>query len=182
MFSSMPSMVIGQAMQPILGFNFGARRYRLALKVISLSALATLVFGVSAFIILYTIPKPIIGIFTNDNELIAVTITAVRFIFVALPLLSLFSVGQLIFPSIGKVAQSFIIAISRPALFLAPLTLILPHLWQMHGVWLAFPGSDTLGFLLVLGLFIPLIFKWRKAPIVNKEIPSPALDASSVGH
>jgi putative MATE family efflux protein len=182
MFSSTPSMVIGQAMQPILGFNFGAKRYRLALKVISLSSLATLIFSVFAFILLYTIPGPIIGIFTNDNELIAETVTAVRFIFVALPLLSLFSVGQLIFPSIGKVAQSFIIAISRPALFLAPLTLILPRIWQEHGLWLAFPGSDTLGFLLVIGLFIPLIIKWRKAPAVNQEIPSPALDGSSVGH
>jgi len=174
MFSSVPSMVLGQAMQPILGFNYGAKRYKLALKVISLSSLVTLIFGIFAYIVLYTIPKPIIGIFTNDTKLIAETVTAVRVIFIVLPLFSLFNVGQLIFPSIGKVAQSFIIAISRPILFLAPLTLILPHFWQMNGVWLAFPGSDTLGFLLVLGLFIPLMIKWRKTAAVNKEIPSPA--------
>ena len=174
MFVSMPGMVLGNAMQPILGFNYGAKRYKLALKVIYLSALAATVFSIAAFITLFAIPGPIIRIFTSDTQLIVETITAVRFIFIVLPIFSLFNVGQLIFPSIGKVAESFIVAFSRPALFLAPLTLILPHFWQMHGVWLAFPGSDTLGFLLVLGLFIPLMLKFRKA--------APETPAPTIGH
>jgi putative MATE family efflux protein len=163
MFVSIPSMVLGQAMQPILGFNYGAKRYKLALKVIYLASIVTLVFSIFAFILLYTIPEPVIRIFTSDTQLVDGTVTAVKVIFIVLPLFSLYNIGQLIFPSIGKVVESFIISVSRPALFLAPLVLILPHIWGMSGVWLSFPGSDTLSFLLVVVLFIPLIKKFRKA-------------------
>jgi len=163
MFASMPGMVLGQAMQPILGFNYGAKRFKRALKVIYLSSLATMAFGVGAFIVIFAATEPIVRIFTTDPALIAETVTACRYIFIVLPLFSLFNVGQLIFPATGKVGESFIIAISRPAL-LAALVLIMPHFFQMTGVWLAFPGSDTLGLLLVIILFIPMMVKWRKAP------------------
>jgi putative MATE family efflux protein len=171
MFSSIPGMVLGQAMQPILGFNYGAKRYKLALKVIYLAAIVTVGFSIFAYILLYSVPEPIIRIFTSDTRLITETVAAVKFIFIVLPLFSLFNVGQLIFPSIGKVVESFIIAISRPALFLAPLTLILPRIWGMNGVWLAFPGSDTLGLLLVVALFIPLMRKFRRAPVESAAPP-----------
>jgi putative MATE family efflux protein len=161
-FSSMPGMVLGQAMQPILGFNYGAKRYRLALRVFFLAAAATTAFSLAAFAILMIFPEPITRIFTSDNALVSESIIAVRRIFSVLPLFSLFNVGQLVFPSIGKVWESFIIAIARPVIFLIPLVLILPHFWQMNGVWLAFPGSDTLAFLLVAALLIPLIIKFRK--------------------
>ena len=174
MFSTIPGMVLGQAMQPILGFNYGARRYKLALKSITLASMVTTVFALAAFAILMFIPEPIIRIFTSDNALVEETVFAVRLIFSVLPLFSLYNVGQLVFPSIGKVWESFIIAISRPLLFLTPLIFILPRIWDMTGVWLSFPGSDFLSFLLVLGLCIPLIIKLRKAPA--------AADDPQVGH
>jgi putative MATE family efflux protein len=174
LFSSMPGMVLGQAMQPILGFNYGAGRYKLALKTINLTALATTVFSLAAFTVLIIFPEPIILVFTSDAALVKESIYAVRLIFSVLPLFSLYNVGQLIFPSIGKVWESFIIAISRPLVFLTPLIFLLPRFWDMTGVWLSFPGSDLLSFLLVLGLLIPLIFKFRKGP--------PAAAVPEVGH
>lgn len=164
MFASMPSMVLGQAMQPILGFNYGAKRFKMALKSIYLTAGATLVFIVIAFLVLMIWPEPIVRIFTSDTVLIHESVMAMRFIFSMLPFFSLFNIGQLVFPSIGRVWESFIIAITRPGLFLLALVLILPNFFQMTGVWLSFPGSDILGFLLVVGLLIPLIIKLRKAP------------------
>jgi putative MATE family efflux protein len=174
LFSSMPGMVLGQAMQPILGFNYGAKRYKLALKVISFTAMATTAFSIGAFLILMIFPEPIARVFTGDSALISESVIAIRHIFSVLPLFSLFNVGQLVFPSIGKVWESFIIAIARPALFLTPLVFILPLFWQMNGVWLAFPGSDTLGFLLVVALLIPLIIKFRQASATST--------APQVGH
>jgi putative MATE family efflux protein len=170
LFSSMPGMVLGQAMQPILGYNYGAKHYKLALRVIFLASAATTAFSLAAFTVLMLIPEPIIRIFTSDNVLVEEGIVAVRHIFSVLPLFSLFNVGQLVFPSIGRVWESFIIAIARPAIFLIPLVLILPHFWQMNGVWLAFPGSDTLGFLLVAALLIPLIIKFRKLDATKEKV------------
>jgi putative MATE family efflux protein len=166
MFASMPGMVLGQAMQPILGFNYGAKRYKMALRTIFLAAGITLAFSLGAWLVLMGWPEQIARIFTSDTALINESITAMRLIFSVLPLFSLFNVGQLVFPSIGKVGESFLIAITRPGIFILGLVLTLPHFFQMNGVWLSFPGSDLLGFLLVTFLLIPLILKWRKASSV----------------
>ncbi len=171
MFSSMPGMVIGQAMQPILGFNYGAKRYHLAIKTIFLATSVATAFSIAAFFVLYIIPEPIIGIFTSDKQLIAETVFAARCIFVAMPLFGFFNVGQLVFPSLGKAIGTLIIAVARPALFLIPLALILPRIWDMTGVWFAFPGTDVLTFLLTLGLLIPLIRQLRKASATNAASP-----------
>jgi Na+-driven multidrug efflux pump len=174
MFASMPSMVLGQAMQPILGFNYGAKRYKKALKSIYLAAGTTLIFMVAAFLVLMIWPEPIARVFTSNNVLVDESVMAMRYIFSMLPLFSLFNIGQLVFPSIGKFWESFIIAITRPGLFLLALVLTLPNFFQMKGVWLSFPGSDLLGFLLVAALLIPLIIKFNKLEAAKSASPEVA--------
>jgi len=157
MFAIMPGIVIGQGLQPILGFNYGARYYDRALKSIRIAIIAATTFCFLVFVVLYFAPGPIISIFTTDNELIALSSYAAKRIFLALYLIGFMMVGSLTFQSIGKATQSFITAISRPFLFLIPLILILPKFWQLDGVWLAFPIADALTFLLTLILLIPQI-------------------------
>jgi putative MATE family efflux protein len=163
MFVSMPSMVLGQAMQPILGFNYGAKRFKMALKTIFLTSGVTLIFGIAGLIILTIWPEPIARIFNSDSALINESAKAMRFVFSMVPFFSLFNIGNLVFPSIGKVWQSFIVAIMRPGALLFGLVMILPNFFQLNGVWMSFPGCDLLGFLLVVALLIPLLLKWRKA-------------------
>jgi putative MATE family efflux protein len=183
MFTMMPGMVLGQGMQPVLGFNYGAKRYHLALKAITIPAVASMIFGMVAFLVLYFIPEPIIRIFTSDTQLVAASVFAARRVFLVLPLFGFFNVGSLVFPSIGKAIESFIIAVARPILFLTPLVLILPRYYQLNGVWLAFPGSDVLTFLLTLALLIPLIRRFQKAAATEKtETPNVARDEPPVGH
>ena len=168
MFSSIPGMVLGQGMQPVLGFNYGAKRYHLALKAITIPAVASMIFSMVAFLVLFFIPEPIIRIFTTDTQLVAESTYAARRIFLVLPLFGFYNVGTLVFPAIGKAIESFIIAVARPVLFLTPLVLILPHFCQMNGVWLAFPGSDILTFLLTVALLVPLIRRFQKAAATEK--------------
>jgi Na+-driven multidrug efflux pump len=162
-FAMMPGMVIGQGMQPVLGFNYGAKRYNFALRTILLATITASSLSIAAFLVLYFFPGPIIKVFTSDKQLIEACTHVTRIVFVALPLLGFFNVGQLTFPSIGKAVQSFIVAIARPAVFLLPSVIILPHFWQLDGVWISFPVSDTLTFLLAAALLIPLIRQLRKA-------------------
>jgi putative MATE family efflux protein len=166
-FSSIPGMVLGQGMQPILGFNYGARRYHQAIRVISLATLFSVACSVVAFLVLFIEPGFVIRVFTSDISLIDATAFAVRRVFLVLPFFGFICVGQLVFPSVGKARESFIIAIARPVVFITPLILILPHFYQLNGVWLAFPASDLLSFLLNIGLLIPLFREFRKAA-VNK--------------
>jgi len=169
MFAIMPGIVIGQGLQPVLGFNYGARRYDRALKAIKLALVAATSCCVVVFIVLYFIPEPFIRIFTADSELIALGSYAAKRIFLALYLIGFMMVGSLVFQSIGKAVQSFVTAISRPLLFLLPLLFILTPFLQLDGVWLAFPISDVLAFLLTLLLFMPQIRELRSMDLLVKR-------------
>ena len=114
------------------------------------------------FMLLYFVPEPFIRIFTSDNELVALASHASQRIFLAIYLIGFMMVGSLVFQSIGKATQSFVTAIARPALFLIPLLFILPRFWQLDGVWLAFPISDALTFILTIILLTPQTRELRR--------------------
>jgi Na+-driven multidrug efflux pump len=159
----MPSIVIGQGMQPILGFNYGAKRYDRALKVTKISIIAATSYSIIAFFALYFAPELFIRIFTTDSELIVLTAYAARHIFFAVYLIGFIIVGSIVFQAIGKAPQAFVTAVARPALFLLPLVFILPNYWQLDGAWLAFPITDALTSILVLVLLIPEMKMFRRS-------------------
>jgi putative MATE family efflux protein len=162
-FAMMLGMTIGQGMQPILGFNYGARRYHLAIRAIVLASIAATILSIISFLALYLAPEPIVRVFTSDEQLVATCVHVVKTVFIALPLVGFFSVGQMVFPSVGKAVESVIIALARPAVFMIPLVMTLPRFFQLDGVWLSFPGSDALSFLLVVVLLVPLIRHLKKS-------------------
>jgi putative MATE family efflux protein len=162
MFALMPGIVIGQGMQPILGFNYGAKRYDRALGVIKIATIAATGYSIIVFCALYFAPELFIRVFTTDTELIALAAHAARHIFFAAYLLGFIIVGSVVFQAVGKAPQAFVTAIARPALFLLPLVFILPNYWQLDGVWLAFPITDALTSILVLVLLIPEIKMFRR--------------------
>ena len=164
-FAMMPGIVIGQGMQPILGFNYGAKRYDRALKVIKIAIIAAISYSIIAFCALYFAPELFIRVFTTDSELIVLAADAARGIFFAVYLIGFIIVGSIIFQAIGKAPQAFVTAVARPALFLLPLVFILPNYWQLDGVWLAFPITDALTSILVLVLLIPEIKMFRESKI-----------------
>jgi len=163
MFALMPGIVIGQGMQPILGFNYGAKRYDRALRVIKIAVIAATIYSIIAFFALYFAPGLFIRAFTTDSELIVLAVHAARHIFFAAYLIGFIVVGSIVFQAIGKARQAFVTAIARPALFLLPLVFILPNYWQLSGVWLAFPITDALTSILVLALLIPEIKMFRRS-------------------
>ena len=161
MFAIMPGIVIGSGLQPILGFNYGAKRYDKALQVTKLAIIAATTCSVIVFLVLYFAPEPFIRIFTTDNDLIALASYAAKRLFLVMPMVGFMMVGSLVFQSIGKAKQSFVTAISRPVLFLIPLIFTLPRFLQLDGVWWSFPIADALTVLLTLSLLIPQIRELR---------------------
>ena len=79
-----------------------------------------------------------------------------------MPVIGFMMVGSIVFMAVGKVLPSIITSLARSVIFLLPLILILPHYWQLDGVWLAFPLADILTFLLTLLLLIPLLTEFRR--------------------
>lgn len=162
MFATMPAMVTGQGVQPILGFNYGAKRYQLALKALKIAAIAGTCFSIFAFAILYFIPGLIIQIFTTDPVLVDAGVRVSHLVFLSMPLMGLVMVGSTSFMSIGKAVQAFVTAIARPAVFLIPAVLVLPKFFELNGVFLSFPTSDALTLILTVILIIPVIREFQR--------------------
>jgi putative MATE family efflux protein len=171
-FVMMPGMVLGQAMQPILGYNYGAKRWNLAIRTITLTIRTATSIYIPAFLIVYFLPEPIIRIFTSDPVLIEECTYVMRRVFISMPVIGFYAVGSQVFPSIGKAIESFIVAIVRPAVFLLPMVLILPRFLALDGVWYSFPASDGLTFLLVVALLIPLLRRFRRAASTETVVAS----------
>jgi len=169
MFAMMPGIVIGQGLQPILGFNYGAGRYDRALRAIKFAIIVATTCSTIVFFILFLVPEPIMLVFTDDSNLVVLGAYAMKRIILVMYLVGFIMVGSSIFQSIGKAVQSFISAISRPVLFLLPLIFILSHFLRIEGVWLAFPITDFLTFVLVMILVIPQIRMFRSKSIAMKN-------------
>jgi putative MATE family efflux protein len=168
MFAGMPAMVFGQALQPILGYNYGAKRYGLGLRAIKKGAVMATIAVVFTSAVLYLFPGPIISVFSNDQALLDIGIHASRLFFISLPLMGIMMVGQTIFQALGKAVQALITSFVRPIVFLIPLVLVMSNLWQLNGVFLSFPASDLLTFFLVIGLSLPVIYQLRKLAATQK--------------
>jgi Na+-driven multidrug efflux pump len=163
MFAVMPAIVIGQGGQPVLGYNYGAKRYHFAIKAIKLSVFSATILSGLVFLVVYFIPEPLIKIFSSDPELVAIGSYAAKRMFLAMPLMGVVMVSTQIFQALGKALQAFLTAIMRPLVFLIPLVLILPRFWQLDGVWLSFPFSDMLATILIVILLVPIIGQFARA-------------------
>lgn len=162
MFAIMPSMAIGQGLQPILGYNYGARRRREALRSIWMASVAATVCCLAVFSVLQLFPGPLIRVFTDDPELLVLAARASRKMFLALYLVGFAIVGSVTFQAMGKPVQSFITAVARPLLFMIPSVLILSQSLGTDGVWVSFPLTDILTFLLTLVLVIPQLRRFHR--------------------
>ncbi len=172
MIATMPGMVVGHGLQPILGYNFGAKRYDLALKGIIIAMTVSTSWCIIAFFILYFVPSPFIRIFSSDPDLIGTASQAAKHIFLVMYLMGLVFTGSMVFVAIGKATEAFITSITQRALFLVPLVFILPPLWDIDGIWLSFPISDGLSFILTLALLVPV---WRQFRKLSRQAEIPAL-------
>lgn len=161
-FALMPGIVIAQGLQPILGYNYGAKRYGLALRAIWLALGSSTAFCTLVFLLAFFNPAPVFRVFTSDPEIISVGVHGARYIFFPIFMIGSIIVASMTFQALGKAVQSFLTSISRTVLFLIPLTLILPLYLDVDGVWLSFPLADILTFVFTMSLFIPQVKELKK--------------------
>ncbi len=138
-------MGFNQGMQPIAGYNYGARQYARVREVyVKTAGWATLVclFG---FFISEVLPGPTVSIFTPDPVLHEMSARGLRMMNLAFPIIGFQMVTTNLFQSLGMVNKSIFLSLSRQLLFLLPCIYILPPLLESEaGVWYSFPISDTI--------------------------------------
>ena len=140
-------MGLNQGMQPIVGYNYGARRYERMLRAFELTAIcATLVMG-CVFLLGEIVPRWMVLLFTHDEVLIEQTILPMRILASSMLLVGFQMVAGNFFTSIGMAGKSIFLSLTRQVLFLIPLALIMPLLFEpepIMGVWWSIPVSDTI--------------------------------------
>ena len=168
-FVFMPCMAIGQGMQPIVGFNYGARKYDRVFRALKISLSWSTGIALAGFAVFFFFPAQIISIFTTEQDLIAQTVYASKRLFLGIYLLGFITICSIVFQALGKAIQSFIASIARPALVLIPTLYVLSSLWHLDGIWFTFPITDGLTTLVILLLLIPQIRELKRRKISEKQ-------------
>jgi len=168
-FTLMPIIGIAQGFSTIIGFNYGAKLYPRVKKVLKEAIAWTTAIASVGFIIIMFFPKPLLSLFSGGNELIANSALPMRLIAIFLPLLGFLIIGGSLFQAIGKPSPALILTLSRQLLFLIPSILMLPLFFGLNGVWLSWPVSDFLAFL------VTSILVYREIKIINKTLEAKSI-------
>ena len=137
-------MGLNQGMQPIAGYNYGARQYSRVREVLWKTIKLGMLMTTICFIFGMFFPKAAAGIFTHDEQLLELSARSLRITTIAFPIVGFQMIGTNFFQSLGMVRKSIILSLSRQILFLLPLIYLLPKWMGADGVWASFPIADCI--------------------------------------
>lgn len=160
-FSMLPLQGLTQGAQPIISFNYGARKAERVKKAFFLQLIACVVFSGLIWAIAMFVPNLFIGIFTPDPDLTAYTKWAIR-IYMAVSIIFGLQIGcQQTFVAIGNAKVSLFLAVLRKIILLIPLIFLLPNFFEdkAMAVFLAEPVADVIAVTTTVCMFT---FQFRK--------------------
>ncbi len=177
LFIVMVVIGLNQGMQPIAGYNFGARRYDRVLGLLSKALIFGSVITLMGFVIGVFFPTPFVSVFAKDSpQLIKLSAHALSCMVMMFPIVGIQIVSTAFFQSIGYAPKSIFLSLTRQLIFLVPAIFILPHLYAdpLEGLWHAAPVADGLASVLAITLLVLQVKKFKKqmqAPVENMHTP-----------
>jgi len=149
----MPMFGINQGAQPIIGFNYGAKKFDRVNKTLKLAIMAASTIVLIGFIATRLFPQQIIQLFNKDKDLIKIGTNGMKIFLIMLPIIGFQIVSSNYFQAVGKPKHAMFLSLSRQVLLLIPALLILPRFLGLNGVWAAGPVAD-LGSSILTGTFL----------------------------
>ena len=177
LFIVMVVIGLNQGMQPIAGYNFGARRYDRVLGVLNKALIFGSIITLTGFVIGVFFPTPFVSVFAKDSpQLIKLSAHALSCMVMMFPIVGIQIVSTAFFQSIGYAPKSIFLSLTRQLIFLVPAIFILPHLYAdpLEGLWHAAPVADGLASVLAITLLVLQVKKFKKqmqAPVENMHTP-----------
>ncbi len=159
----LPAMAIGEAAQPIIGYNYGAGKPERVIKTVKCALMLATGFYVVSFTFAEIFAAQLIGMFSTDPGLLAIGVPGMRISYIGLILFGLPIVTNSALQGLGKAKMSLLLSLLRQGLFLYIPLLTLPHYFGIWGVWMSFPAGDILGGILSY-FFLRSIISWLKTP------------------
>jgi len=159
----LPAMAIGEATQPVIGYNYGAGKPARVIKTIKLAILGVTVFYSFSFLLAEFFAEEMMRVFNDDPALLALAVPGMRIgymgiIFVGVPIVTTSALQGL-----GKARVALFMALFRHAVLMFLPILILPRFFGIWGIWMSFPVGDVFG--CVMALFcLRWLIRWLRSP------------------
>ena len=147
-------MGLVQGMQPIIGYNFGARRFDRVKETLKQTLWWAIGVTFTGFALCEGIPELIARAFTTDVTLIENASKGMRISCMFIILAGIQMVATNLFQSVGKVNKAIFLSLTRQVLFLIPLLIIMPRYLGEDGVWYSIPIADFIS-----GIFAIILLK-----------------------
>ena len=160
-FTRMPVFGVVDGVQPIFGYNYGARQYRRVLSAIGYALLFASALAGMFWVLLLLFPAGFLAMFSSDLELISRGVTALRIMALVIPLFTVQVLVAGLYQALGHATKALIVSLLRPILITLSV-LLLSSSFEANGVWAAFPVSDFVSALVVLPMLIHEIRRLRR--------------------
>jgi putative MATE family efflux protein len=150
-------MGLTQGMQPLIGYNFGARRPDRVWRTLVYGLVVATTVTVCGFLAFHLFPEPLVLMFTDYPELVAMSVSGLRLVSLAFFLVGFQIVVTAYFQSLGRALVAIFLSLSRQLLFLLPCLILLPLYFGLDGVWLSLPLADSLAFTVTASMFVRVL-------------------------
>ena len=158
----MVCMGFNQGLQPIAGYNYGARLYRRVREVYFLTVKWESIIMLACWLVSMLLPDYAVRLFTSDDQLIKLSVKGMQVMNSGILVVGFGMVSGHLFQSLGMVGRSIFLSLTRQLLFLLPLIYTLPLWMQETGVWISFPISDLLSAIFAAIFIVGLFRKFNK--------------------
>ncbi|HDK7182759.1 TPA: MATE family efflux transporter [Clostridium botulinum] len=166
MFTFIPIWGIGQGLQPIVGMNFGAKKYDRVKDAVKIFSIASTIFIGALWGFYMLKPRVVLSWFINDKTIIENGYNFFRLMFLTFPVSGLIVMSMTFFQSIGKGGKSALITILKQVILLMPIAIILTKVIGVKGTWLASSVTDAIVFVLS---FVLLAIEFKKLYGINSS-------------
>ena len=137
-------MGFNQGMQPIAGYNFGARLFDRLIQVLKYTIFCGVTVTTIGFLAGQIFPQSLIYLFTSDETLTDIAVEGLRIVLIFFPVVGFQMVTSSFFQSIGMAKKAIFLSLTRQLLFLIPSLLVFPSIWGTIGVWMSMPVADAI--------------------------------------
>ena len=142
----LPVSGIVSGAQPVISFNYGARKYDRVRSGIRFNTWVGSVYTVVAWVVIVLLPRMFFGIFNDDPAMMAAGVPMLKIYFFGFVFMAFQLAGQTTFQALGDAKHAIFFSLLRKAIIVVPLTLLLPRLgFGVDGVFLAEPISNVIG-------------------------------------
>lgn len=188
-FTIVINIVVGIVLggQPILGYNYGAKKYNRVKETYRTILIATLVVGVVSTLVFELCPQVIINIFGSGNDALYLEYAQRTFrIFLSLVIFTcVIKMSSIFFQAVGKPVMAVIASLTRDIVCFVPLVLLIPSIAErnqagsgINGILFAAPAADIIGMIVTVCLtihyFKTMEFGESLEPIPEKAVIRPS--------